>query len=134
MYLLDTNALIILMFGEVTTANLSSEGRKILEESDELYASEISLWEMAIKIKIGKLGINMSVYRIASKCREAGIRFIPVTVSQFDKTLDLPLYGDHKDPFDRLIVAVAKLNGMTVISTDVHMQSHQNDYEIKIIS
>ena len=134
MYLLDTNALIILMFGNVTAANLSTETMGILEESDAIYASEASLWEIAIKMKIGKLSINESVYQITEKCRKEGVQFIPMTIGQIDKTLDLPLLADHRDPFDRLIAAVAKTNGLTLISTDDKMRVHQGDYGIKVIS
>ncbi len=134
MYLLDTNALIILLFGKVTTAELSKETLDILEGSDEIYASEASLWEMAIKMKIGKLYINESVYNIAEKCRQEGVRFIPMTIGQIDKTLDLPLLPDHREPFDRLIIAVAKTNGLSLISTDEKMYDHQGDYGIKVIS
>ena len=134
MYLLDTNALIILMFGNVTEAELSEDASKIIEESEEIYASEASLWELAIKMKIGKLNINESVYQIAEKCRLAGVRFLPVTVSQIDMTMQLPLVPDHRDPFDRLIVAVAKINRMTLISTDGKMKAYQGNYGITVIS
>ncbi len=134
MYLLDTNALIILMFGNVTEAELSEDVSKIIEESEEIYASEASLWELAIKMKIGKLNINESVYQIAEKCRLAGVRFLPVTVSQIDMTMQLPLVPDHRDPFDRLIVAVAKINRMTLISTDGKMKAYQGNYGITVIS
>ncbi len=134
MYLLDTNALLILMFGEVTSAELSKGTIDVLQNTDELFVSEISLWEIAIKVKIGKLVISQSVNQMANKCRENGIRFIPVTIDQFDKTLDLPLIADQRDPFDRLIVAVAKLNGLTVISTDEKMYVHRDDYGISVLS
>ena len=57
MYLLDTNALIILMFGDVTDAKLSEDALKAMTESEELYLSVVSLWEIAIKMKIGKINI-----------------------------------------------------------------------------
>ena len=57
-----------------------------------------------------------------------------MTVGQIDKTMNIPLLTDHKDPFDRLKVAEAKLNNMTLISTDDNMQAHQNDYGINVIS
>ena len=71
--LLDTNALIILLFGDVTTASLSENTKIELENAESLFLSEISLWEMSIKIKLNKLEIKQSIQWIADKCREYGI-------------------------------------------------------------
>ena len=131
--LLDTNALIILLFGEVTAASLSDGTKTELENAESLFLSEISLWEMAIKIKLKKLDINQSIQWIANKCRENGITLIPVTVEQIDGTLSLPLMADHHDPFDRLIVTVAKQNKLTLVSTDEKMRNHQSDYGIAVV-
>ena len=131
--LLDTNALIILLFGEVTTASLSDSTKTELENAENLFLSEISLLEMSIKIKLGKLEIKQSVQWIADKCREYGITLIPLTIEQMDETLSLPLLADHHDPFDRLIVAVAKQNKLTLVSTDEKMRVHQNEYGITVM-
>ena len=88
---------------------------------------------MAIKIKLNKLDINQSVQWIADKCREYGITLIPVTIEQMDGTLGLPLMEDHHDPFDRLIVTVAKQNKLTLVSTDEKMHNYQNDYGITVV-
>ena len=76
MYLLDTNALIILMFGDVTDARLSDEAMDILQNSDELCLCVVSLWEIAIKIKIGKLNIRNTIQDLA-KCRIRGLFLLP---------------------------------------------------------
>lgn len=133
MYLLDTNALIILCYGEVTTASLSKESMDILENSDELYLSEISLWEIAIKIKINKLDIKDSIEDIAEKCRESGIQMIPVSVEQFGATMRLPFVQSHPDPFDRLIISVAKMNDLTLVTTDKKIESNKDPYGISVI-
>ena len=56
MYLLDTNALIILMYGEITNIKLSKEAISIINSSEHLCISIASLWEIAIKKKTGETG------------------------------------------------------------------------------
>ena len=128
MYLLDTNALIILMYGEVTDAKLSEEAMKVLAETDELYLSVVSLWEIAIKIKIGKINIKNSIQNIVSKCEEENIKILPIKVEYMDETLRLPFNENHKDPFDRMILSTAISEDLTLISTDSKMKN----YDVKI--
>ena len=130
MYLLDTNALIILMYGEVTDAKLSEEAMKVLAETDELYLSVVSLWEIAIKIKIGKINIKNSIQNIVSKCEEENIKILPIKVEYMDETLRLPFNENHKDPFDRMILSTAISEDLTLISTDSKMKN----YDVKIKS
>ena len=127
MYLLDTNALIILMYGEVTEARLSGDAMNKMLDSEELYLSIVSLWELAIKKKIGKLNINNSIHDIAVKCDEENIKIIPIKIEHMDKTLELPLNANHKDPFDRLILSTALSEEMVLISTDAKMQNYGVD-------
>ncbi|MBO4904958.1 MAG: type II toxin-antitoxin system VapC family toxin [Lachnospiraceae bacterium] len=131
--LLDTNALIIMMFGEIANSSLSSETIKMMEEADELYVSDISFWEMAIKIKIGKLSISQPLEWIVNQCKDNGISTIPVTIDQIAKTMELPLFKDHTDPFDRLIISVGKLNDLTLISTDGVIRDHYTEYGIDMM-
>ena len=132
-FLLDTNALIIMMFGEVANGTLSPDTMNNMQEADELYVSDISFWEMAIKIKIGKLSISQPLTWIADQCKENGITCVPVTIEQFARTMELPLFKDHTDPFDRLIISVAKLNDLTLISTDGAIRNHYKEYGFDMI-
>ncbi|MBP5607423.1 MAG: type II toxin-antitoxin system VapC family toxin [Lachnospiraceae bacterium] len=134
MYLLDTNALIILMFGNVANAKLSNETLGLMEKEDKLYISEISLWEIAIKVKLQKLDITQPVTWIAEQCRANGIDTIPVSVEQFAETMKLPLLKDHGDPFDRLIICVAKMKGLKLITTDGKILGHKEEYCLEALS
>lgn len=133
MLLLDTNALIIMMFGNVANGKLSRDAIEKMENAEKIFVSEISFWEIAIKVKIGKLNINKPIGWIVSQCRSNGIETIPVTIEQFEETMNIPLCNDHADPFDRLILAVTRLNGMTLISTDLKMQKHKDEYNVNVI-
>lgn len=134
MYLLDTNALIILMFGNVAEAKLSNVTLDLMEKEDKLYISEISLWEIAIKVKLQKLDITQPVTWIAEQCRANGIDTIPVTVEQFAETTKLPLFKEHGDPFDRLIICVARMRGLKLITTDEKISRHREDYCLEVLS
>ncbi len=78
MFLLDTNALIILLYGEVADGRLSEESKNKMETAKHLYLSVASLWEMSIKIKLGKLSIRSSIIDIEKKCIEEGIEIVPI--------------------------------------------------------
>ena len=118
MYLLDTNALIILLREELAGAALTESSMEILSTERHLFASIVSLWEIAIKVKINKLDLNASLTEIEEELLQQDITLLPLKSSYIDKTLELPLMSDHKDPFDRLILAtsiVEKFFPMTVI-------------------
>ena len=96
MYLLDTNALIILLHDELADAGLRMETRQIMLTEDKLYLSWVSLWEMAIKMKLGKLAIEGTITEIVDACLEQGIEIIPVKVEHIDETLALPHFGQTR--------------------------------------
>ena len=131
MYLLDTNALIILLFGEVADGKLGEESTKIMKTVDKLYLSVVSLWEMSIKIRLGKLDIKRSISDIEDICNKNGIEIIPIKASHMDMSMSFPLLQDHKDPFDRLIMAVAKSEKMVLISTDERVR--RAEYAVDVI-
>ena len=98
---------------------------------DKLYLSVVSLWEMSIKIKLGKLDIKRSISDIEDICNKNGIEIIPVKASHMDMSMSFPLLQDHKDPFDRLIMAVAKSEKMVLISTDERVR--RAEYAVDVI-
>ena len=130
-YLLDTNALIIFLKGHLTNVTLTESTMKILCTYQNLYVSIVALWEMAIKIRIGKLNLNCSMEEIKTECESQCINILPMKIKYIDKTIEMPLLNNHKDPFDRLILATALSENMTLISTDNKL--HQKEYGAKII-
>ena len=125
MYLIDTNALIILLYGEVADGKLTKQGMDTMLSAEKLYVSIVSLWEIAIKVKINKLQIRSTIAQIEKSCLSQGIEILPLKVSHIEKTLKLPLLSDHKDPFDRLILATSIVEGMPLISTDSRLRRHE---------
>ncbi|MBQ7436714.1 MAG: type II toxin-antitoxin system VapC family toxin [Oscillospiraceae bacterium] len=120
-YLLDTNALIGLLF---SPAFLSDDAREIVEQSSELYVSIISLWELGIKQSIGKIDIDASAEELESFCNELGISVVTILASEIDVMKTLPLI--HRDPFDRLLIAQAIFRDMTLITKDERIPQYPN--------
>lgn len=75
-----------------------------------------SLWEMTIKIKIGKLDLAFDLKELANYLSNYNIEILPIAFEHVLETMDLE--DHHRDPFDRIIIAQAKFERMTIISKD----------------
>src|SRR5437870_9435046 len=98
--LLDTHALIWFINGD---SGLSSKAKQTIEATDAInFVSIASLWEISIKISLGKLELKVPYRQIAQQIIDNGFEILPVT---FEDTLVLStLPFHHRDPFDRLII------------------------------
>ena len=111
-YLLDTHALLWYL---LDNENLSENAHAIIDTS-ECYYSKISLWEISIKQSLGKLHYRSSIPEIAAMCRQENFINLPVSENHLErvKTLDFI----HRDPFDRLLIAQAQVENLTIITRD----------------
>ncbi len=100
------------------TENIGPAGLEILRRgSEEIYLSAVSSWEIAIKAKLGKFKLSeRPAHYVRSRLAAQGIRPLSITNDHSLKVYDLPLY--HHDPFDRLLIAQALLEGMTILTSD----------------
>ena len=114
-YLLDT---MVWLWSVGPTDKIGSSGLEILANGEEdIYLSAASSWEIAIKTKLGKYKLGEPPGRyVPKRLAEQGIRSLPVTLRQTLSVYDLPLH--HHDPFDRLIIAQAITEEMTVLTAD----------------
>ncbi|WP_285416155.1 type II toxin-antitoxin system VapC family toxin [Pseudomonas sp. efr-133-TYG-5] len=109
--LLDTH---ILLWALSDDARLSSKARTTIENAGEIYVSAATFWEMAIKVGLGKLQVDLEQIRQFSL--DSGFIELPVTSEHAIAVRDLePL---HRDPFDRLIVATALSEPMKLLTAD----------------
>jgi PIN domain nuclease of toxin-antitoxin system len=112
--LLDTHSFIWFLNGD---KNLSATAIKYIEDVDaENYLSIVSLWEIAIKISLGKLEINISFEKLENYILENNFQILPISFNDLIKLSDLPFH--HRDPFDRLLIAQSMSNEMNLISKD----------------
>ena len=106
--LLDTSALIRWHAG-----TMKPGGIRAVQLADVVAVSAVSAWEISIKRALGKLEFREGVEAVAHRY---GFLAIPVTVRHADLLLDLPAH--HGDPFDRLLIAQALDEGMTILTSD----------------
>lgn len=109
--LLDTH---ILLWCLADDPKLSNQARRLIENATEVYISAASYWELAIKIGLGKLDVDLLEIRQAAE--QSG--FMEVPISSEHAIAILGLANHHKDPFDRLIVATAITEPMRLITAD----------------
>jgi PIN domain nuclease of toxin-antitoxin system len=120
-FLLDTNVAVWLLLGD--RANVSAAAVEALEdERNEIALSAASVWEIAIKRSLGKLTI---ADRWASALRRLGFEPMPVTAVHAEAVERLPWH--HRDPFDRMLVAQATVEGRTLVSADGRLAAYGVD-------
>ena len=97
---------------------LSARAKQILiSREHELYFSLFSLWEIAIKMKIGKLNtVGSSVTYIRDEMAEYGMELLPIRYEHILQLERLPLH--HSEPFDRLLIAQAVAESLPILTHD----------------
>jgi PIN domain nuclease of toxin-antitoxin system len=109
--LLDTHALLSLLFAD---GRLSKSAHDAMERPDaRLLVSVVSVWEIAIKRSVGKLDAPDDVIE---RIEQAETELLTITARHAHATGALPLH--HRDPFDRLLVAQAKLERCAIVTSD----------------
>jgi PIN domain nuclease of toxin-antitoxin system len=97
---------------------LSARAKQILiSREHELYFSLVSLWEIAVKMKIGKLNtVGSSVTYIRDEMAEYGMELLPIRYEHILELERLPLH--HSEPFDRLLIAQAVAESLPILTHD----------------
>lgn len=123
MYLLDTHAIIWYVSGN---AELSANARQLMDIR-KCFFSYASLWEIAIKQAKGTLEFDISIPQLKTVLENECFVYLPPTEYDAERLKKLP--DIHKDPFDRLIIAQAIENDLTIITRDTKIPL----YEVKTI-
>lgn len=88
-------------------------GHRAAIETGELHLSAASVWEIGIKRALGKLDVPADIFDVAAR---AGCRALPITWVHAEAAAALPPH--HADPFDRMLIAQARCEGLTLLSVD----------------
>lgn len=120
-YFLDTHSFLWYLLGD---SKLSITAKDIIDTRKDLYLSIASLWEIAIKINIGKLQINRPIEDIIAELQYINIQVLPITVEDINLYSELPLLPNHRDPFDRMLIAQAMNHSLVLISRDVAFDAY----------
>ncbi|MGB8986828.1 MAG: type II toxin-antitoxin system VapC family toxin [Candidatus Sulfotelmatobacter sp.] len=123
-YLIDT---VIWLWSIDSVDKMNATCRRILEDGlEEIYFSAATAWELSIKARLGKLRLPGSPAQcIPAFMARQGLRPLPVTHLHAVAVYDLPPH--HRDPFDRLIIAQATVEGLTVMTSDRAFQKYSVD-------
>jgi PIN domain nuclease of toxin-antitoxin system len=119
--LLDSQALLWFCEGN---AALSAVARVAIEDEDnEKLVSHATAWEVAIKISLGKLKLPVPFEDFfPGMLLSNGFRELPHDFRHYRELLTLPFH--HRDPFDRLLIAQAKVENLTVVTSDSQFRSY----------
>jgi PIN domain nuclease of toxin-antitoxin system len=106
---------------------IGEAGLKVLTHGKEdVYLSAASSWEIAIKTKLGKIDLTEPPGRyVPKRLAQQNIRSLAVTQRHALKVYDLPLH--HGDPFDRLLIAQAQIEGMVILTSDFAFRQYSVD-------
>lgn len=125
--LLDTHIFLWLLFSPEKLADNIKSAYK--NQENEIFLSLVSIWEIQLKSQLGKLHLDIDLKTIIKENINSGfIKLLPIKLSHVMAIEDLPFY--HKDPFDRLLIAQAIKEDMTIISVD----SYFKNYSVKLLS
>jgi PIN domain nuclease of toxin-antitoxin system len=108
--LLDTEAFI---WWDANDRRLGMRARAAIQDAPEVFVSAASAWEIAIKVALKKL---RTTRRPLEALLDASFRELPVTFQHAEALETLPAH--HADPFDRLILAAASVEGLTIVTSD----------------
>jgi PIN domain nuclease of toxin-antitoxin system len=124
--LLDTHTL---LWSLGKSNELSQRAINELENNiNEVLISAVSLWEIALKSGVGKLIIeSFDISEIPKYCKKMGFELVPLDPVEALNSRQLPLKGNHKDPFDRMLIYQCIQNRYTLVSKDSRLKLYKDD-------
>ena len=124
-YLLDTHSFLWFINGDL---ELSNKAKSCIENPDATkYISVASFWEIAVKISIKKLNLDVPFNELKEHASKNGFAILPITFEHTANLVQLDFH--HKDPFDRLLISQALTDQLTIISRD----SSFSKYNVNLI-
>lgn len=119
--LLDTH---VFLWWNIESARLTPEARNSILEAELVFVSALSVWEASIKSSTGKLKLPSP---ILAGFESSGFEMLPISFSHAAGVADLPFH--HRDPFDRLLIAQARAEGLVLVTHDRAFE----DYPVEIL-
>jgi PIN domain nuclease of toxin-antitoxin system len=123
--LIDTHAFLWLLTGD---ARLSERAKEVfLDTEHKIFLSAASLWEISIKISLGKLELKKGwMATIQKEMKQNLIFWLPVEMPHCEQLTKLPFH--HRDPFDRMLIAQAMVEGMHILSNDSEFSKYSINF------
>ncbi len=111
--LLDTH---LVLWWQAGSPKLPHESISLVDQADVVFVSKASLWEIVIKVSIGKL--KLDVEKFVNLIETTGFEWLDIKKRHLIAVAALPLFDDHKDPFDRLLVAQSQSEPLLLLTAD----------------
>ena len=111
--LLDTH---VFIWAVTDDPRLTPHARTVIEQATAVHVSAASIWEIAIKSAIGK--IDADAHEMSQAIRESGFVELAISTSHAAQVSRLPRLYEHKDPFDRLLVAQSMTEPLVLLTAD----------------
>ena len=119
-YLIDTHVIIWLANDSY---ELPKKIKQLIEQPEhDIYVCSVSLWEIAIKMNLGKLKLDLPLNKLLSDIKTYGFNILQIENDYLNKLSDLPYI--HKDPFDRLLITTALAEDLVIITADENIQKY----------
>jgi len=123
-YLLDTH---VVLWNLDDHNRLSQKVELIISDlNSDCFVSIISFFEITIKQNIGKLELSKSIQEYMDEVQRIGIILLPVKDEYLNNYNNIPLFENHRDPFDRLILATAFTEKLQILSTNNKFQLYRD--------
>lgn len=114
--LLDTH---VVIWWRADDKRLTAHARQTIADADIVFVSVASAWEAAIKMGLGRLRLPEAFGRGVEK---SGFQPLPITFDHTDRVAALPHH--HGDPFDRMLIAQAQTENLTIVSGDRRLEPY----------
>lgn len=111
--LLDTH---FAFWWQTGDARVTPQVRSLVQAADEVFVSSVSLWELTIKAGLGRVRLELPVF--AHQVDAMGFSWLPIRNEHILALADLPHHDDHRDPFDRLLVAQSRSEPLILLTVD----------------
>ena len=124
--LLDTH---LLLWAAARSKRLPREARALIENAaNEAYFSAASMWELAIKISLGRKDFRIDLAALQTALPDMRLIELPVTAVHAAGVIKLPLI--HRDPFDRLLIAQSIAEPLTLLTNDALLARYSNGVQV----
>lgn len=117
--LLDTH---VFLWAVAGSPSLKAPARRLIESADEVFVSAASLWEVAIKARLGKIKADPN--KLAAAIEPSGFLELPVNARHAAGVGQLELH--HNDPFDRLLISQALAEPLKFVTADALLASYSD--------
>ena len=117
--LLDTQ---IFLWAVTGSRSLKPKSRRLMEQADQVYVSAASIWEIAVKTRLGK--IDADATELVAAIEASGFAELPVRGVHGAGVAKLPLL--HTDPFDRLLIAQALAEPLKFLTADALLSQYSD--------